>query len=275
MPFNVRRPPPRRLILRFAPSSGGILNFHSIAGTLTTSGVPIGKALKFLAGLHLHETGVVVKKTIPNFAGTLTSSGIVSKKALLFFAGILTPAGVPLAQALKVLAGTLTTTGSPTFTTLKVLAGLITPSGFFGLLSKRAILTFSGSLSSSGVLSAITIFTLAVAGALTSSGVIIRDGRKVLAGIIATTNLFGVLSKLTSLSYAGVLTTTGAPIKKFITSLAGSLTSSGILSSILNPISIAIDLTLNVRSALLTLNVRATALTLIQRVKDFTLNIRT
>jgi hypothetical protein len=286
--------------------------FQAIAGTLTSSGTAttLRTAFQAIAGT-LTSTGAVIKNTATSLAGTLTSAGTLVKNTAVSVAGTLTTSGTvtTLRTAFQAIAGTLTTAGAVVKNTAVSVAGTLTSAG---TVVKNTATSLAGTLSSSGIVAGVKsgagIFYQAVAGTLTTSGAVVKATSTSVAGTLTTA---GAVVKQTAKSYAGTLTSAGAIVKqagkplagtlttagaiarviskplagaltptgtvsKFITlvktSLAGTLTTAGAIASLLNPVTLVVNLTLKARDFGLTLPSRAFALSL--KVRDFGLTLK-
>lgn len=184
----------------------------SFDGTFTSSGTLVGKTLKALAGLFTSSGDITKKETATSKAGTLTSSGVVTKKTIpTALTGLFTSSGtvVPIKKIIKVLQGVFTSGGDLKMKTSHYLDGLLTSAG--NVFKKTKPTTFTGTLTSSGELTAIKKILKSLAGVFTSSGELVKK---------------------TKLSFAGTLTSVGDLRKKGFVALSGLFTSSGYLNAV-------------------------------------------
>ena len=213
----------------------------SVDGAITPSGAISKQAGKVVDGTII-SSGTVAKAISTFVAGTLTSAGAVLKQASKSFAGTLTSSGALQTARifLKALEGTLTLAGTVTKQTGKIVGGTLTSAG---ALIKQAQKNLGSILSSSGTLTTSRIFLKVLEGTLTLSGALTKQAQKVLSGTVtsagtltkqagkalsgAISSIVGSLSKTTSKSFEGTLTSSGGTNNQTSKSFGGSITPSG------------------------------------------------
>ncbi len=135
------------------------------------------------AKLHIEFTagGTTFNQSV---AGTLTSAGVPVKEGQKPLSASLSAAGILARATILSLAGALSSAGTLSFDTFKAIAGALSTAGSLAKLSSLS--TIKGSLSSSGTLSAVQIFLQSVAGTLSTAGSIVRDSVKPLSGTVTS-----------------------------------------------------------------------------------------
>jgi len=191
----------------------------SLTGTLASAGTLTRLISSNLAG-SLPNSGTVIKQFSTSLVGVLSKTGVVIKKASVTFDVVLASAG-SLAKQLIV--------GTEEF--YQSIAGTLAS---VGVIVKDTSLPFAGTITSTGTVTKRMFFSFV--GALPSSGAIHRSIAIALAGSII---LVGTFIKEMLLSLGGVLSSAGSLAKQlvvgteeFYQSVAGSLVSSGVVTSI-------------------------------------------
>jgi hypothetical protein len=141
-------------------------------------------------------------------------------------AGSVTASGVLTLATSKALAGTSTPTGALAKAVTKPgLAGSSTPRG---ALAKQANKALAGSVTATGVLSAVKVVLRSFAGSVTPTGVLSKQVNKAVAGSVTAT---GTLTRQVAKALAGSVTPSGALAKAVAKALAGSVTPAGVLTT--------------------------------------------
>jgi hypothetical protein len=220
----------------------------SIVGTLSTNR---GYTRSFTGDIT--PTGSVTKQGNKTFSGSLTPSGSATKETNKSLSGSITPGGSILKQAQKILSGSISSiTGALSAAKIALisLGGTLTSGGS---LSKQSNKSFSGAVTPSGTIA--KSVSKAFSGTLTSAGALTKNIGKILSGALSFAGnlatefqsgaqtffidldgqlgLSGAISKITSKSFSGIVTSTGTLIKNTAKSFSGTLTSSGTLSTVI------------------------------------------
>lgn len=196
----------------------------SQAGSLTPAGGLLRQVRKLLTGsLTPGGTVATIRTVLLSLAGTLTPGGVVNRQVRLIAGGAVQPVGTALKSVRRVFGGVVTPSGTIAFigTLLLSVAGSLTPSGTVsrrinrllagslgpgGSVSRLVSKGLSGTVAPSGTAAQIISNVLAIAGALTPSGVVGRRVNKVLSGSL---EISGGLGKRASRLFNGALSPSG------------------------------------------------------------------
>lgn len=203
---------PRR-VWAFVPA--GVTEFLNASGSVTPTGTIIRQPQSIYAGVQT-AAGAIIRDVLTAYAGVVNSSGNPIAGIQTSYAGSVTPSGdlSTLKLAILSVSGAITATGNLIKDVLTSYTGVQTASGNPILGAETS---YSGSVTPTGDLSVLKIVLLSIAGTVTAMGNLIK-------------------SVLTA--YAGVVGPGGNPIAGVQTTLAGSVTPSGVLSLVSSAITI-------------------------------------
>jgi hypothetical protein len=213
---------------------------RSLVGMLTFSGaLARTKAyFKALAGAF-DFSGAVTRLPHKQLSGILTATGSLKKLTKTALTGSCTFAGNAAKKCFKGLTGALDFTGNATRKTIKMLTGA---AAFTGTVAKKPLKYLTGSLNLTGSL------TRKIGKALTGSLTFLGNLAKQLIGGLVQKSVGGVLTfsgalvKKSSRTLAGVLNTSGSLTRGVKKKLTGTLSASGaVLKCIAKPLSGALD----------------------------------
>lgn len=222
----------------------GNLTSKPFAGSSMGAGALAKQGQKPLAaGLTATGTLLLERVVILLLEGSIALAGTLAKGPQKALSGSSTAAGVLVRQAQKLFLAGSTAAGALAKAVSKPLAGSATASGTLDAI-KTALLILTGSLAASGTLAKLS--AKAFAGSSTATGSLTRQAQKVLAGSLvgagtitkavskalagATTGSGAIgLVRVLLMSFAGVLTATGAILKQADKGIGGALTPAGAL----------------------------------------------
>jgi len=159
----------------------------------------------------------VVDSLDQSVGGTLASAGVVAKGTSKFFAGTVTTAGALLKAVAKTFGGTLSSGGALLRSISKVVSGTLTSGG---TVARGVTKMLVGTLTTGGALITSLTFLVTLAGALTSSGVLVRRTNKFVAGALTTG---GAINRATGKAIAGTLAFVGALLASIVGGSAAHL----------------------------------------------------
>ena len=232
-----------RLLSGVMTSSGDLLKQtnKSFTGFLSNSGIltRAGTFYRSLVG-QMSSSGAVsyLKVFVRFFSGSMDSSGTVAITTIItrFFSGVMTSSGDLLKQTNKSFTGFLSSNGVLTRigTFYRSFVGQMTSSGDVSYL-KVLVRFFTGSMDSSGTVSVSAIFARFLSGVMTSSGDLLKQTNKSFTGFLSSN---GVLTRIGTFyrSFVGQMTSSGdvSYLKVLVRFFTGSMDSSGTLSFIRN-----------------------------------------
>jgi hypothetical protein len=212
-------------------SSAGTTFTQSLSGSVTLTGVLVGKALKALTGA-VTSAGTLTKQTQTTKTGVVTPTGVLTKQDRpANLTGAVTPSGTLVKRTNKPLVGGVTPSGALVGKALKALVGAVTPTG---VLTKLVLLANkTGTVTLTGVLA--KAFVKSLTGSVTLSGSFLARANKALTG---TVTLTGSLTKKTIRALTGSVTLSGSlsAIKLFVkTLIGGTVTLSATLVKLTKP----------------------------------------
>lgn len=202
----------------------------SLSGTITSTGsllTRISVVQTFVGSIA--SAGSLIRQTQALLSGAITSSGSLATNIAYTFTGTITSAGSLIRQAQIQISAVATPVGSLARSATQALAGALTPSGALYSTPQKA---FSGTLSFTGSLATQSLGILLAAGAITPTSILAFLAQKVFSRSLGSS---GSTTKEAQTSYIGVLSPAGDPIFGAETDLAGTVTLSGSLSTVVIP----------------------------------------
>lgn len=238
-------------VMAFGPA-GGTQYQQTAGGAVTTVGDAVPRAGKLALG-SVTSSGILSKESSKSFVGALTAIGTVTKEASKAFLGSMTASGVLNAFKLvfQTVGGALTALGILSKSTNKGTSGVSTSVGtvtkqssksFTGAVTTSGVLnraatyvrSFIGSITASGALSTIKTKLLSIAGSLTPSGILSRSTYKITEGSVTA---LGVLSTVVAYvrSLVGNVVASGTLTKQVSKAFSGVVTAAGLLGTVFTP----------------------------------------
>jgi hypothetical protein len=200
----------------------------SLGGAETPTGIlSLVRIMARSFGGTVAPSGGLVRDVAKSLAGALTPGGTVGKATASGLAGFLTPAGADSLAASKSLAGAATPTGSDSLAVAKSLEGAATPEGALGKAVSKSL---AGTLDSLGDLildffpGGGNLFIIAVGGAITPIGTLLKSAAKALNGGIQPA---GSAAKRASKTLSGNATPSGTPSKLASKAFSGGIQPEG------------------------------------------------
>ena len=202
--------------------------FVSAAGTLTSAGALVKIPTKMLSGV-LSFSGAFRKFVMKMPSGVLASAGSLTKNISKILVGAMTLAGTlsPIKYILKSVGGVLSFTGECKAALIIILISCMGTLTMAGNLSKRTYLYLSGALTSTGI-AVKEIFKLCAGSIWYLAGAVKKNTSKLPAGTIIPAGELTVIRFFWKL-LEGAITPAGLLLKKTGKVLAGALSSAGIL----------------------------------------------
>ena len=186
----------------------------SISGSLTPSGILIRQTGKIVLG-SLAASGSLIKQTGKAVLGSLTATGSLVRQTVKSFVGSVATVGSlathkTVGTILQVVGGVLTTAGTLTRQTSKTFAGSLAP---VGILVKRTAKAFIGSITAAGSLATQKSIFRVIDGALTMSGILVKQTSIQTTGIIT---MAGSITKRIGKSFTGAITAIGTLARQLL-----------------------------------------------------------
>ncbi len=207
------------------------------SGDLTGALTNIKKILVTFTGAITTLTGELLRQTQHTPSGAITSSATLTQRIAKLLEGNITPTGfsnhiLPLFKI--AIGGALTFAGALIRQTQHTETASITPAGQYG--PSKIAATYEGTTTQTGDLALTRTIVVALSGALTLAGGLIR---KTAARITGTAGSSGALIRSTATTMTGAITPSGDLRRKTSVIFAAILTLAGALANVVIPPAVA------------------------------------
>ncbi len=215
------------------------------SGDLTGALTNIRKILVTFTGAITTLTGELLRQTQHTPSGAITSSATLTQRIAKLLEGNITPTGfsnhiLPLFKI--AIGGALTLAGALLRQTQHTETASITPAGQYG--PSKIAATYEGTTTQTGDLALTRTIVVALSGALTLAGGLIR---KTAARITGTAGSSGTLLRSTATTMTGAITPSGDLRRKTSVIFAAILTLAGALATLVIPPAVAGPITRIIR----------------------------
>lgn len=208
------------------PDWSGNLNAGTVTGATVGPHAPLRPAFGFSGGWLGNFTASGGTLFTLDVSGSITPASALIRQANTVYSGSIVPVSTLSRQVAKALSGSLDSIGLIIKQVNTAYSGQLTPPGG---ISSQVQTRLAGSITPSGILANVRVAVLALAGAITPAGNLIRQVNKLLSGLLTPV---GNLIKQVNTSYAGQLTPPGGIASQVQTRLSGSVTPGGTLANI-------------------------------------------